>query len=66
MVIVMHLILVRFDLFTDYNAAKIGSFNPESEEFKEYNTTSASSIPGVLDEQMKLQLILLQPRTPHA
>jgi virginiamycin B lyase len=29
--------------FTEYYAAKMGSFNPESEEFKEYNTTSASS-----------------------
>jgi streptogramin lyase len=23
--------------FTEYDAAKVGSFNPESEEFKEYN-----------------------------
>ncbi len=28
-----------------YNVAKIGSFNPESQEFKEYNTTSPSSGP---------------------
>ena len=31
--------------FTEYNAARIGSFNPESQEFKEYNTTSPSSGP---------------------